>query len=150
MPQSFSQLHTHFVFSTKDRRPWLDAELRPHLFEYVGGTLRGMKCACVIAGGVADHIHFLCDMSRVSCPADLIEALKPALTGWIRDQDRKYAGFSWQSGYGAFSVGLEGIEIVRDYIATQEEHHKKERFQDEYRRFLDERRIPYDERYMWD
>jgi hypothetical protein len=58
--------------------------------------------------------------------------------------------FAWQNGYGAFSVGQSEVERVRAYIAGQEEHHRKRTFQDEYRAFLKEYGVDYDERYVWD
>lgn len=58
--------------------------------------------------------------------------------------------FNWKKGYGAFSVSQSKLETVCNYIQNQPEHHKKEDFQTEYRRFLEEYRIEYDEQYVWD
>jgi len=57
--------------------------------------------------------------------------------------------FSWQDGYGAFTVSASQLEAVRDYIGKQEEHHRRRTFQDEYLAFLKQSRIEFDEKYLW-
>jgi hypothetical protein len=58
--------------------------------------------------------------------------------------------FSWQAGYGAFAVSESNVDVVRDYVANQREHHRKKSFQEEYRVFLERHRVAFDERYVWD
>ena len=58
--------------------------------------------------------------------------------------------FSWQSGYGAFSVSQSHLDQVIRYVERQEEHHKRVTFQDEFRAFLERYNVEYDERYVWD
>jgi len=69
---------------------------------------------------------------------------------WIKTKGPEYAGFAWQGGYGAFSVGQSQLEALRRYIAGQKEHHRQKTFQEEFREFLRRYRIEYDERYVWD
>ncbi len=61
-----------------------------------------------------------------------------------------YSKFYWQSGYGAFSVSQSNLLKVKTYITAQREHHQGLSFQDEFRAFLKNHQIPYDERYIWD
>ena len=82
--------------------------------------------------------------------ADLIEAMKTSSSAWMKKQSPDLKDFYWQSGYGAFSVSPGHVEALRVYIANQEEHHRHESFQDEFRRFLEKYGIDYDERYVWD
>lgn len=82
--------------------------------------------------------------------ADLVRDLKRASSLWIKEREPIQQQFSWQGGYGAFSVGqLETTQVI-SYINQQQEHHRKRSFQEEYRAFLEKYKIPYDERYVWD
>lgn len=56
--------------------------------------------------------------------------------------------FSWQNGYGAFTVSASQIEIVRRYIANQEIHHAKFTFRDEFVKLLQINQIDFDEKYL--
>ena len=106
-----------------------------------------MGCHPVIAGGVADHVHVLSALSRTVTVADWIKELKRVSSIYMK---QVHPRFAWQSGYGAFSVGREQIEVVKAYIANQEAHHRKVSFQDEYRQLLDVQGVTWDERYVWD
>lgn len=141
----------HVVFSTKDRRPFLrDQSLRHELHNYIGGILTNLDCQPIIVGGVEDHVHFLCAMSRTHNAAEIIKEVKRGSSLWIKTKDATLRDFSWQSGYGIFSIGFSQIEPLKKYIARQEEHHRKISFQDEFRQLLKRYQIEFDERYVWD
>jgi REP element-mobilizing transposase RayT len=150
MQQSLSYLLTHIVFSTKDRTPVLDATVRPALHAYLATVARNVDCECFRVGGVADHVHLAVRLSRTITMAQLIEELKTSSSKWLKTQSPTLATFSWQRGYGAFSVGPSDLNALLHYIDTQEEHHKTRTFQDEYRAFLKKYGIDFDERYVWD
>ena len=57
------------------------------------------------------------------------------------------AGFSWQDGYGAFTVSESQVETVRTYIRNQAEHHRTKTFADESRALLERHLVAFDERY---
>jgi len=120
------------------------------LFNYLGGICRNQECNPVIVGGYQDHIHILCMLSRKIALMKLIEELKTHSSKWIKTKGTQYKKFYWQNGYGAFSVNPLKTDIVKNYISTQEEHHKKKTFKDEYLAFLKEYDVVYDERYVWD
>jgi hypothetical protein len=80
----------------------------------------------------------------------LVEEVKKQSSRWIKTIDDKYSKFSWQNGYGIFSVNPTEIEKVIAYIVHQEERHKKISFKEEFRAFLRKYDIPFDERYVWD
>jgi len=80
----------------------------------------------------------------------LMEEVKSHSSKWIKTQGAKYQNFYWQDGYGAFSVSPRQVDRVIAYIVNQHEHHRKKTFQDEYREFLKEYQVVYDERYVWD
>jgi REP element-mobilizing transposase RayT len=150
MPQSLVSLNVHVVFSTKNREPFIDCELAPRLYGYVGGIVRKTGSVLLTIGGVPDHVHLLVSLGRQACIADLVRDVKSNSSGWVHETFPERAKFAWQAGYGAFTVSKSVIERVKGYIAKQEEHHKKETFQQEYLRFLAEHDLEYDERYLWD
>ncbi|HEX6961986.1 MAG TPA: IS200/IS605 family transposase [Lacipirellula sp.] len=150
MPQSFASLHVHLVFSTKHRQPFLSDDLRPRLFEYIGGIARQNDGVLVSAGGTEDHVHLLTSLGRSNSVADAVRLIKTNTSGWIHDEFRELREFQWQQGYGAFAVSFSNIDSVKQYLANQEEHHRKRTYQDEFRELLRRHGIDWDERYVWD
>jgi len=150
MPQSLSYLLIHIVFSTKDRAPILNASILPDLHAYLATVARNADCECYRVGGVADHVHLAIRISRTITMAQLVEELKTSSSKWLKTQSPTLARFVWQRGYGAFSVGPSDLEALRNYIDTQEEHHRTHTFQEEYRAFLKRYGVEFDERYVWD
>ena len=69
---------------------------------------------------------------------------------WLKERGRDYADFEWQGGYADFSVSQSNLEQVKQYIAGQEEHHRKIGFQDELRALLRKHELAWDEKYVWD
>jgi putative transposase len=149
MSQSLSKIYTHLVFSTKLRQHVLHKEIQEELYSYLGGICKNLECFPVKIGGYTDHIHILCLLSKKIALMDAMEEIKKSSSKWIKTKGKEFSDFHWQDGYGAFSVNPREIEIVSKYIANQEEHHKKKTFQDEYRAFLKEYKVDYDERYVW-
>jgi putative transposase len=151
MAQSLSQLYVHLVFSTKNRVPFLrDKELRERTHAYLAGTCNNQESPSIIVGGVEDHAHVLCRLSKNLGVAILIRELKRESSKWVKEESTSVADFHWQSGYGAFSVTPSHLDALKEYIRNQEEHHRQETFQDEFRRLLRKYGIEYDERYVWD
>ena len=150
MPQSLVKLYLHIIFSTKNRRPLIDEEIENALYSYLGGICNSLECFPVKIGGHKDHVHILSYFSKKITAIKFLEELKGHSSSWIKTQDARYRDFYWQRGYGAFSVSPQSIEIVKQDIESQHEHHKTITFQDEYRRILREHNIEFDERYVWD
>jgi putative transposase len=151
MPQSLSAVYIHLVFSTKNRRPLLrDKEGRDNLHAYLGGISKQLDCPPILVGGAEDHVHLLARFGRTITQAEWVKELKRVSNIWIKEGSSHYADFQWQGGYAAFSVSPSSVERVKQYIATQEEHHRKISFQDELRTLLQEYSIEWDEKYVWD
>lgn len=151
MPQSLSQILVHLVFSTKNREPWLLKPLRRDLHAYMATVVRGMdRCECYRVDGVEDHVHLAIRLSRTVTVADVIQRVKTSTSRWMKEQDPGLVHFAWQQGYGSSSVNFRELDILLDYIDGQEEHHRRVGFQEEYRAFLTENGIEFDERYVWD
>lgn len=151
MSQSLSATYLHLIFSTKNRQRWFtDAALRTELHSYLGGISKNLDCLPIIVGGVDDHIHILARMGRCITQSDWVKEIKRVSNTWLKAKDAKMRDFSWQAGYGIFSVSASSVEVVTEYIRKQEEHHKKTTFQEEYRTFLKKHGIEWDEKYVWD
>ena len=152
MPQSLAKVLVHIVYSTKGRHAWLkDIEMRKELYAIKATVLRdNVDSPALIINGVEDHIHAFCLLSRKFAIKDVIQEAKTETTKWIKKQGPEYSDFNWQSGYGIFSVSESNVEKVKQYIANQQEHHKKRTFQDEFRELCKRHGIEIDERYVWD
>ena len=151
MPQSLSAVYIHLVFSTKDRRPLLrDKPTRDALHSYLGGVSKQLDCPPILIGGVEDHVHLLARFGRTITQAEWVKELKRVSNLWLKERGRDYADFEWQGGYADFSVSQSNLEPVKQYIAGQEEHHRKIGFQDELRALLRKHEIEWDEKYVWD
>ena len=98
---------------------------------------------------MADHVHILCALGRTISQAKLVEEVKKGSSKWMKAEGG-VAGFSWQAGYGAFSIGESQADTVIRYIQRQEQHHRKATFQYEFRKFLERYKVACDERYLWD
>ncbi len=149
MPQSLSKVLVHLIFSTKHRDPLIGPEIRPRLHAYIVGILDNLKSPSLLTGGVADHVHILLVLGRTISQAELAEEVKKSSSKWMKAEGG-VPGFSWQAGYGAFSIGESQADTVIKYIQKQEEHHRTVTFQEEYRSFLERYKVAYDERYVWD
>ena len=150
MPQSLVRNYMHIVFSTKNRQSFIDKNIQNELYPYISGISKNLETPVLAIGGVEDHIHILCLLSRKIALMKFIEEVKKNSSKWIKTKGQTYSNFYWQNGYGGFSVNPTEIEIVKIYIHNQQEHHKKRTFQDEYRAFLKKYNVPFDEKYVWD
>ena len=151
MAQSLAQIYLHVVFSTKNRNRYLqDQTLRLDTHGYLAGICRNLNCPPIIVGGTEDHAHVLCRQSKSLSVADLLRELKRDSSKHVKEQPHGPPAFHWQSGYAAFSVSPSHVESLTRYIAGQEEHHRRESFQDEFRRLLKKYGVEFDERYVWD
>ena len=150
MPQSLHAKYSHLVFSTKNREALITGDLESRLFEYMGGIVRDMGAACVEINGMPDHIHLIIRDSKAVDDIKFIKELKGSSSRWVNESLDLPGRFSWQAGYGWFSVGPADVEQACAYVRRQKEHHAKVTFQDEFRRFLKQYEVEYDEQYVWD
>ena len=116
----------------------------------MAGICKKLESVALIVGGVEDHVHLLCRLDKSIELASLVRELKRDSTKWVKAERSELADFHWQQGYGAFSISPSHLDGLKDYIAHQEEHHRKETFQDEFRRLCQKYGLEIDERYVWD
>ena len=151
MPQSLVQIYVHVVYATKHRKPFLrDNDFRDRTHRYLAGICRNLKCPTIIVGGIEDHVHILCRLGKNIELADLIRDMKRDSSKWVKTEQSRLADFHWQQGYRAFSISPSHVDALSRYIANQEEHHRRETFQDEFRRLCEKYGLQIDERYVWD
>lgn len=146
MSSSYTNLLYHIVFSTKDRQPLIAADYQERLYEYIGGTIRGLGGIALAINGTEDHVHVLARLRPDKALSDVLRDLKANASGWMHDvfpQD-----FSWQRGYGAFTLSQSNLSAVQNYIARQKEHHLIKSFRDEFIEFLQASGLEFDERYL--
>lgn len=151
MSHSLVQDYKHIIFSTKDRRPYLDEPaFRRELNKYIAWLCQQMESPPLIVGGTEDHVHILCKFSKSVAVSEFVQKIKDESSEWVRQKNQKLKKFSWQSCYGVFSISPIHISALYRIIEDQEEQHKKETFQDEFRRILKKYDLVWDEETVWD
>ena len=142
----YCQLFYHLVWATKNRQPLITGAHQSRLYDYIGGTIRELGGISLAINGTEDHVHLLVKLRPDRALSDVLRDLKANASGWMHDVFPGLKDFSWQRGYGAFTVSQSNVEKVRDYIARQKEHHQKKSFRDEFKELLQANGIEYDER----
>jgi len=149
MANTYINILVHAVFTTKNREPWLSSSLRERLYPYICGIARENSLKVLCIGGTDNHVHILLSLNSTTSIAKATQLIKGGSSKWIHDTFPEQKLFSWQEGYGAFSIGISNVDETRQYIENQEKHHSKESFCDEYLRFLRKNNINFDEKYLW-
>ena len=149
MAQTLVCLRVHAVFSTKNRRPMITADIEPELYAYLGGVMKNLESHCLAAGGTDNHVHLLISQSKNMALSKLMEEIKKSSSKWMKTKGPGLRTFGWQEGYGAFTIGQSQVEALQQYIARQKERHKKQTFEEELVMLLKRYQVPYDERYIW-
>jgi putative transposase len=149
MANTWTCLHYHIVFSTRNREPWLKGELKGRAWAYIAGIAWQNEMQPVRIGGMADHIHLLLGLKPVVSVSDAVKQIKGGSSKWVKAELPGCKSFSWQDGYGAFCVSKSQVPVIDTYIREQEEHHKTKTFQEEFRALLERHEVKYDERYLW-
>ena len=148
MPQTLSFNLVHVIFSTKDRQALIPDDLSDGLHAYLAGAARQLDCECFRAGGMSNHVHMALRLAPTRQAARVVSEIKTGSSMWMKQLGVK--SFSWQRGYGLFSVSPADIGALIRYIETQETHHRKRGFEDEMRAFYAKYHVAFDERYVWD
>ncbi|MFL6519934.1 MAG: IS200/IS605 family transposase [Chthoniobacterales bacterium] len=135
----------HCIFSTKKREPSLTPEIRDRLYPYLGGIARENGMRTLAIGGVADHVHLLLSLPATMPLSKAMQLMKGNSSKWIHQTFPALRGFSWQQGYGAFSIGVSGVEETCAYIRGQEEHHRTRTYREEVMMFLQRHGLQFED-----
>ena len=149
MANSYTQIYLHIVFAVSGRACVVASSRRQEFQKYITGivTRKGQKLIAIHC--MPDHTHVLLGLKPNIAPSDLIGDLKTGSTNHINEQRWIGCRFSWQEGYGAFSVSHSHLDRVANYIRNQEMHHRRTSFQQGYIEFLGRHHVPYDQRYIF-
>ena len=148
MAQSLSKIYLHIIFHVRTISPLIDECHWERVHCYIGQLINSTGCQTIRVGGVQDHIHILCTLSRNETVSHLVEEIKRNSSRWIKTLDSKYEDFQWQGGYAVFSDSQSLVAKTVEYINRQKEHHIKESFHDEYVKFLKLYKIEYNDEYV--
>jgi hypothetical protein len=117
------------------------------LHAYLGGILRDLKAVPEMINGPGDHVHILAGLRATHMLAEVLRQVKRGSSMWIHQHG--VTRFEWQEGYAAFTVSPSNVEVVKRYIANQQEHHRKRTFEEEYVELLKLSGVEFDDRYLW-
>ena len=137
----------HCVFSTKDRRNLIPAEIQPQLWSFLGGIARKNGFKALTVGGTENHVHILLSLPATMPLAKAMQLVKGASSHWMNEKFK--TEFAWQEGYGAFTVGVSQKSDTIAYIQKQAEHHRKRNFEEEFLAFLKKNDVEYDPQHVW-
>jgi REP element-mobilizing transposase RayT len=149
MANTYTALHYHIVFSTKQRERWLRGDIEDRVWAFIGGVAHKNKMTALQVGGIDDHVHVLIGAPPSIAPSKIAQLIKGGSSKWIHDAIPQMHAFAWQDGFGAFSVSKSSVLGVSKYIRDQRLHHRHRTFQEEFLLLLQVHGIDYDERYLW-
>jgi len=145
---SYRQILYHIVFRTKDSRKTINQEHARELYAYIMGFIKNKKGFLYRINGMEEHIHILCDLHPSIALADFMRDMKSISSGWMKETGKFPEFKGWADGYAAFTYAWKDKDMIVNYIKNQQEHHKKETFEEELKRLLEEFGIEYDEKYF--
>ena len=149
MSNTYTQIHIHAVFAVQNRLSLISPKWKDRLYMYITGVVQKSGHKLIAINGTADHVHILFGMRPTQSLSELMKNIKGSSSKWINDERLVCGKFSWQEGYGAFSVSPTLIEKTVKYIRNQEEHHRVRLFREECMMFAKAYNIPFDEKYMF-
>ncbi len=150
MAGTYSNLNFHIVFSTKHRDPLIDEYLEPELHRYISGIISGEGGQVLAINGTDDHLHIVVKLKPKHVAPDLLKKIKANSSKWVNDHRKIDGRYSWQVGYGIFSVSQSQLDKVILYVKNQKQHHQTKTFQEEFVILLEKNGIEYDPKYLWD
>ena len=150
MANTYHQMYIQAVFAVKYRKAVLHKDWRKDVFAVIGNLINETGCKTIIVNGVEDHVHCFLGLKPTVSISELMKTVKAKSSKYINDNNFLLDRFEWQVGYGAFSYSQSHINRVYKYIENQEEHHRKKSFKEEYLKYLDEYKIPFEEQYVFE
>jgi REP element-mobilizing transposase RayT len=150
MANTYTQIYLQLVFSPQGHENVISPKHKEELQKYTTGIVQNRKHKLLAINYMPDHVHIFIGYSPSQPLPDLLRDIKANTSKFINEKKWLPGKFHWQEGYGAFSYGHSQINDVVQYVITQEEHHKKASFKDEYLRLLEKFDVDYDSEYLFD
>lgn len=150
MANTYTQCYFHLVFAVKNRNALIKDDWKNQLEMYVTSIVQNNKHKLLAIGSMPDHIHIFIGYNVNQLIPDLVEQIKTSTNAWIKERNLSKFKFEWQKGYGAFSHSRSQLEAVTNYILSQEAHHQKATFKDEYLEILRKNDVEFRNEYLFD
>ncbi len=150
MPNTYSQIYLHFVFTPKYRKSLIIPEIEDNLYKYITGIVKNLDQKLIRINGMPDHCHLLVRLRPSMAPSKFIQTVKANSSAWINKNGFFKHKFRWQVGGGVFSVSERNVDQLIYYIENQKEHHRKQNFKNEFIKLLEHYNIEYKEEYLLD
>lgn len=150
MPNTYSQIYIHLVFSVKGRSSLISQKWKEDLYKFISGIISNRSQKLLIINGMPDHIHLLVGVKPNCSLSDLVRDIKAGSSKYVNDHKWVIGRFEWQEGFGAFSLGQSQLDDIFSYIRNQEEHHQKKSFMEEYKEFLKLYQVDYKTEYLFE
>jgi REP element-mobilizing transposase RayT len=152
MANTYTQIYLHVVFAVSGRACVISSARCEELQKYIkvlAESLREKVRKLIAIYCMPDHTHMFLGLKPNIAPSDLVGDIKTGSTNHVNQQKWIGCRFSWQEGYGAFSVSHSHLGRVANYIRDQEKHYRRKSFQQEYVQFLERHHVPFDQRYIF-
>lgn len=150
MADTYSQIYIHVIFAVQNRDAIINHTWEEELYKYVTGIVQNKGQKVLAINGTNNHIHFLIGMKPTCCLSNLVREIKKSSSAFVKEKRFTPYSFQWQEGFGAFSYSYSQLTNVIQYITNQKEHHKKQKFKDEYMAFLKSFDIDFKDDYLFD
>jgi len=150
MANTYTQCYFHLVFAVKNRDALIRKEWKDELEMYVTGIVKNHRHKMLAISAMPDHIHILVGYNVNQLIPNLVEEIKTSTNALIKGNRWSKFKFEWQKGYGAFTHSHSQIDTVAKYILSQEEHHKRKPFKEEYFEMLEKNNVEFKEEYLFE
>src|SRR4051794_37453938 len=149
MANTYHQIYLQTIFAVKFRKATIGKSWNKQLHAVIGNLINEAGGKTIIVNGVEDHVHSFIGLKPTVSVAELMKAVKAKSSKYINDNKLTPERFEWQEGYGVFSYSQSQVDKVYAYIQSQQTHHQKQTFREEYLVFLKKFKIEYDEQYLF-
>ena len=150
MANTYTKCYFHLVFAVKNRDALIKKTWKDELGKYITGIVQNHRHKMLAIGSMPDHLHILIGYNLNQLIPDLVEEIKTSSNSWIKEKRLSKFRFEWQKGYGAFTHSYSQIDTVVKYILSQEEHHRKKPFKEEYLEMLEKNNVEFKEEYLFE
>lgn len=149
MANTYVKCYFHLVFASKNRDALIQKEWKTELERYITGIIQNYRHKMLAISAMPDHLHLFIGYNINQLIPDLVEEIKTSSNAWIKARRLSKFKFDWQRGYGSFTHSHSQIDTVIKYIQSQEEHHKKKLFKDEYLEILKKNDVAFNHEYLF-
>ena len=149
MANTYTQIYIHYVFATQKRYRFMAEERQQSIYEYMAATIHDLNCFTQCINGTEDHVHLLIGLHPTLSVSEFAQKVKANVSRFINEKGWALGKFNWQEGFGAFSVSQTKLQVVRDYISHQKEHHAKQGFVAEFETLLAGYKVSYEAKYLF-